>query len=160
MGIGGKGCACSIDMQFVADHQLAGAARGHTIDKRGPMNEQMELPCCALQQEPAAEAQQPAPMRYEWYPKRLTERTYRILHKPTHTWAQISADSAEEAVRIAGCNHPATWPELDIFNVTDDEVRAAALNHPYTPGQDGTEWRMEDCEVRQYTGRGWGSVRE
>lgn len=53
------------------------------------------------------------------------EHTYRIQHRPSNQWADVKADSAEEAVRSAG-----------------------------------TEWRMEDCWVRQYTSKGgWGKVR-
>jgi len=62
------------------------------------------------------------------------ERTYRIYHRPTGLWADVKADSAEEAVKTAGRNHVAI------------------------PA--GAEWRIEDCWVRQHTsGGGWGKVR-
>jgi len=84
--------------------------------------------------EPWYRLQQEEKKVVEWYPSPPTERTYRILHKPTHTWAELNADSTAEAVRIAGPNHPDFPSEA--------------------------EWRMEDCWVRQNTGKGWGNPRE
>lgn len=66
--------------------------------------------------------------------REFDERTYRIQHRPSGLWADIKADSVEEAVRMAG------------------------RNHPHIPG--GASWKVEDCWVRQYTGCGWGKVRE
>ena len=98
----------------------------------------------------------PAGKAIEFYPKPKTTRTYRILHYPTHTWAELNADSVEEAVRIASSNHPDTWPELTIDS-TDEEVRQACRNHPDTGAP--AQWRIEDCTVRQFTGKGWGKPR-
>ncbi|MBW2560526.1 MAG: hypothetical protein JRE40_06680 [Deltaproteobacteria bacterium] len=130
------------------------------------MNEQLVLPCCGPSIPQGLESmaerypmQKEAEAVVEWYPSPQTTRTYRILHQPTHTWAELNADSVEEAVEMAGCNHPDTWPELTIES-TDEEVRMAAANHPYIPGVGGAEWRVEDCWVRQFTGKGWGKPRE
>lgn len=68
--------------------------------------------------------------------EKRTERakhTYRIQHMPSNLWADIEADSVEEAVQKAG------------------------RNHVKIPG--GAEWRVEDCWVRQNTGKGWGKPR-